>query len=53
MIYTLEQVADILQVSLSTVRKLVDDKELKAFKVRGQWRVRKEDLDAYIANQFH
>ena len=52
MIYTLEQVAEILQVSLSTIRKLVDDKELKAFKVRGQWRVRKDDLDAYIANQF-
>jgi excisionase family DNA binding protein len=52
MIYTLEQVAEVLQVSLSTVRKLVDDKELKAFKVRGQWRVRKEDLEAYITGQF-
>lgn len=52
MVYTLEQVADILQVSLSTVRKLVDDKELKAFKVRNQWRVRKEDLDAYIAKAY-
>jgi excisionase family DNA binding protein len=52
MVYTLEEVAEILKVSVATVRKLVDTKELKAFKVRGQWRVRKEDLDDYIARQF-
>ena len=52
MIYTLEEVAEILKVSVATVRKLIDDKDLKAFKVRGQWRVRKEDLDAYIQNQY-
>jgi excisionase family DNA binding protein len=52
MVYTLLEVAEILKVSLSTVRKLVNSKELRAFKVRGQWRVKKEDLDAYIASQY-
>jgi excisionase family DNA binding protein len=52
MVYTLEEVAEILKVSVATVRKLVDEKQLKAFKVRGQWRVRKEDLDDYINRQF-
>jgi excisionase family DNA binding protein len=52
MVYTLEDVAEILKVSVSTVRKLVEDGDLKAFKVRNQWRVRKEELDAYISRQY-
>ena len=51
MVYTLEEVAEILKVSVQTVRRLIDDGELKAFRVRGQWRVRKEDLDDYINRQ--
>ncbi len=52
MVYTLEEVAEILKVSIATVRKLIEDKTLKAFKVRGQWRVKKEDLDRYIESQY-
>ena len=48
--YTLEEVADILRVSTATVRKLIESGELKAKKVRGQWRIRKEDLDAYMSS---
>lgn len=52
MVYTIEEVADILKVSAGTVRKLIDSGELKAFKVRGQWRIKKEDLDQYINSQY-
>jgi excisionase family DNA binding protein len=47
-LYTLEEVARILRVSVATVRRMIDDKELEAIKVRGQWRVRKEVLDRYL-----
>ena len=51
MTYTIEQVAEILQVSTSTVRSLIKNKHLRAFRVGIQWRVRKEDLDRYMSGQ--
>ena len=50
-LYTLEEVADILRVSIQTVRRMIADGELPATKIRGQWRVRKEDLEEYIRSQ--
>lgn len=47
-LYTLEEVAKILRVSVATVRRMIDDGELEAIKVRGQWRVRKDVLDRYL-----
>jgi excisionase family DNA binding protein len=51
MAYTLEEVADILRVSVSTVRNLIKQKKLKAFRVGIQLRVRKEDLDQFMSGQ--
>jgi len=51
MTYTVEQVADILQVSVSTVRTLIKQKKIKSFRVGIQVRVRKEDLDAFMSSQ--
>lgn len=51
MVYTVEQVAEILQVSVQTVRKLIREKKLKSFRVGTQIRVRKEDLDLYMSGQ--
>lgn len=45
---TLEEVARILKVSVQTVRRMIDENELKAIKIRGQWRVKREDLQDYI-----
>ena len=45
---TLQQVADRLQVSMSTVRRLVDAGKLKAIKIGRNLRVRPEDLAKYI-----
>lgn len=45
---TLQQVADRLQVSMSTVRRLVDAGKLKTVRIGRNLRVRPEDLAAYI-----
>jgi excisionase family DNA binding protein len=46
---TLEEVAKRLNVSVATVRRLINDGELKAIKVRFQLRVKPSDLEDYIA----
>jgi len=50
---TLEDVAERLKISVSTVRRWVKSGELKAFKVgnRGQYRINQEDLDDFLAEQ--
>lgn len=50
---TLREVADALQVSERTIRRLVNRGDLVGFKVgdRGQVRVKSEDLEAYLERQ--
>lgn len=50
-IYTIEDVAKILQVSEATVRKLIREKLLTAFRVGPQLRITQEALDGYIRSQ--
>lgn len=45
---TLPDVARYLRVSVKTVRRLIDEGELKRIKVRGAVRIRGEDLTAYM-----
>jgi excisionase family DNA binding protein len=47
---TVEEVADLLQVSVETVRGYINRKrnKLPAFKVGREWRVRKTDLDRWV-----
>ena len=47
-IYTVNEVAQILRVTPRTVRKMIANKEIEAFKVRDEYRIRKEILDAFI-----
>jgi excisionase family DNA binding protein len=47
-LYTLEEVARILKVSVQTIRRMIAGGELKASKVRNQYRVRKDDLEEYL-----
>jgi len=51
MVYTVEQVADILQVSASTVRKLIREKKLRVTRVGVQIRVTQEELDRFLKSQ--
>jgi excisionase family DNA binding protein len=51
---TLDDVADILNVSWSQVYALVRRKELLAIQIggRGQWRVENEELERFIARKY-
>lgn len=50
-ILTLKEVAQLLKVAEKTVYTMAQKKELPAFKVRGQWRFRREDIDRWINHQ--
>ena len=50
-ILTLKEVAQLLKVAEKTVYTMAQNKELPAFKVRGQWRFRREDIDRWIDQQ--
>jgi excisionase family DNA binding protein len=45
---TLNKVANLLSVSRDTARRLVLDGDIPAYRVGKQFRVRSEDLDAYL-----
>ena len=51
---TLDQVADELNVSRAQVYALVRDRSSQAVKIggRGQWRVERDRLEAYIASLY-
>jgi excisionase family DNA binding protein len=50
--YKVRDVADILQINPRTVRKMIAQGELRAFKVRDEWRVWPHDLDVFISERF-
>jgi excisionase family DNA binding protein len=51
---TLADVADVLNISASQTYALVRNGDLEAIKVggRGQWRVERDKLEAYIARMY-
>jgi excisionase family DNA binding protein len=50
-ILTVPEVAGLLKVAEKTVYTMAQQGEFPAFKVRGQWRFRRTDLDAWIDAQ--
>ena len=46
--YTIEQLAGMWQVSTRTIIRLIEKKELKAFKIGRIWRITQTDIDEYI-----
>jgi excisionase family DNA binding protein len=50
-ILKLKGVADLLKVGEKTVYSMAQTGELPAFKVRGQWRFSRKDIDAWIEQQ--
>ncbi len=50
-ILTAQEVADILRVSLQTIIRELKEGSLAGFKVRNQWRIRRESLDDYQKGQ--
>lgn len=47
-VYTTEEVADALRVSVFTVRRLLNSGRLHGFKVGKDWRITESDLQAFI-----
>ena len=48
---TVQEVADLLKVSVKTIRRLAAGGELRSFRVGAQLRFRREDIDAWVASQ--
>jgi excisionase family DNA binding protein len=47
-VLTIKQVAEYLQVTEKTIYTLVQEVNIPAFKVRGQWRFKREDIERWI-----
>ena len=50
-IYTVDEVAEILTLKPTTVRIMLQNKEINGFKAGRAWRVTEEDLKKYIQKQ--
>ena len=50
-ILTIRDVAALLKIGEKTAYTMAQDGDLPGFKVRGQWRFRRADLDAWISEQ--
>ena len=50
-ILTVQEVAALLKVADKTVYTMAQKGEIPAFKVRGQWRFRRTDIDTWIEQQ--
>lgn len=50
-ILTVAEVAELLKVAEKTVYTMAQRTEIPCFKVRGQWRFRRSDIDAWIERQ--
>jgi len=50
-ILTVREVAELLKIGQKTAYTMVQQGVLPAFRVRGQWRFRRADIDAWIARQ--
>ncbi|RKY95828.1 MAG: hypothetical protein DRQ06_02845 [Candidatus Hydrothermota bacterium] len=48
---TLDQIAEYLQMSTSSIYKMAQKGKIPAYKVGRQWRFRKEEIDAWIKKQ--
>jgi len=50
-VLTIKDIATILKLAEKTVYSMAQDRELPAFKVRGQWRIRRVDFDKWMVKQ--
>lgn len=48
---TIQQVADVLNVSLSTAYRLTESAQIPSFRIRKAIRVRHRDIETYLAKQ--
>jgi excisionase family DNA binding protein len=49
---TVQEVADVLRISTMTVYRIIKNGDLPAARIGKSFRVREDDLDAFIAKQY-
>lgn len=47
-VYTVKEVAEEFSCSPQSIRELLKQEKLRGFKLGNRWRIKEEDLDAYI-----
>jgi excisionase family DNA binding protein len=47
-LWTIEEVAEYLQLKSETVRAMARERELPAIKIRKRWRFRREDIEQWV-----
>jgi excisionase family DNA binding protein len=47
-LYTVNELAQVLKVSVRTLRREMEEGELRYIKIRGRVRIREEDVQAYL-----
>ncbi len=52
-VLTIQEIAVLLKLADKTVYSMAQKGELPAFKVRGQWRLRRADFEAWMERQAH
>lgn len=50
--FTVTEVADLLRVSSMTIYRLIKEGELAAVRVGKSYRLREDDVDAFLAKQY-
>ena len=50
-VLTIKEVAALLKLAEKTVYSMAQQGELPAFKVRGQWRIRRLDFNSWMSQQ--
>jgi excisionase family DNA binding protein len=50
-VMTIRDVAEALKLAEKTVYAMANEGEIPAFKIRGQWRIRRTDLDRWLDAQ--
>lgn len=49
----IKDIATLLKVGEKTIYSMAQSRELPGFKIRGQWRFSRKDIDAWIEQQKH
>ena len=49
-LWTIDEVADYLQLKSETVRAMAREQEVPAFKIHRRWRFRREDVEQWVNN---
>lgn len=51
MFYSIQSASEVLELSDNTIKGLIYDKKLKAYKIGRQWRITRDDLINFVISQ--